>query len=215
MGELSNDAFIPVCLLSEEGEAPAYERQQVFRIEALCQRTVSHDLRTQHGDLLALAFHSTAHRQDLVGKVAGGSDLQGGCTQIGGVNGRRSAEGALCPGQGAFRRAGCAFLHGCHEAIPVAAESLDTVLPHPVIGHSLADHAQAPRQRRLGDELVGPAGRQEFVFRHRTMALGQEMYEDQKCLGLEGTYNARPAQFPAIDVEGALAKHKDHGTTSS
>ena len=107
-----------------------------------------------------------------------------------------------------------AFLNGCYEAVPVAAESLDAVLPHPVIGHSLANHSQATRQRRLGDELVGPAGRQEFIFRDRTMALRQEMDEDQKRLGFEGTYDARPAQFPAVDVEGALTKHKEHGTAS-
>jgi hypothetical protein len=89
------------------------------------------------------------------------------------------------------------------------------VLLHPVIGHRLADHTQAARQRRLSNELVGPAGRQEFVFRDRTMALRQEMHEDQKRLGLEGTDEARPAQFPAVDVEGALAKHIDHGAASS
>jgi hypothetical protein len=107
------------------------------------------------------------------------------------------------------------FLNGCYEAVPVAAEGLDEVLPDPIIGYSLADHSQATRQRRLSDEFVWPAGRQEFVFRDCTMALRQEMHEDQKRLGLEGTYDARPAQFPAVDVEGALAKHKDHGTASS
>jgi len=45
------------------------------------------------------------------------------------------------------------------------------------------------------------------------MALGQEMHENQKRFGFEGTYDARPAQFPAVDIEGARAKHKNHGTT--
>src|SRR5262245_8457812 len=137
------------------------------------------------------------------------------------MNGRRSAVKALYLGQRVVRRAGCTrsresgpFLHGSHEAVPVAAERPDVVLPHPVIGYSLADHSQAPCQRRLGDELVRPAGRQEFVFRDGAMALRQEMHEDQKRLGVEGTDEARLTQFPAVDVEGALAKHKDHGTAS-
>jgi hypothetical protein len=71
-----------------------------------------------------------------------------------------------------------AFLNGGHEAVPVAAESFDEVLPDTVISHGLADYSQAPRQRRFGDELVRLAGRQEFVFGNRTMALRQEMYED-------------------------------------
>jgi hypothetical protein len=107
-----------------------------------------------------------------------------------------------------------ALLNGCHEAVPVAAEGLDAVLLHAVVAHGLADHAQASRQRCFGDELVEPTGRQEFVFRDRTMALRQEMDEDQKRLGLEGTDDARPAQFPAVNVEGALTKHKEHRTTS-
>jgi len=145
VGELSDGAFIAVYLLAEEGEAPARERKQVFRIEACGQRAIPHDLRTQHGDLFALAFQATTHRQELVGEVAGGSDLRGGCTQVGVVKGRRSAEVALHLGQRVVRRSGCAFLNGCHEAIPVAAESLDEVLPDPVIGHGLADHSQATR----------------------------------------------------------------------
>ena len=47
------------------------------------------------------------------------------------------------------------------------------------------------------------------------MALRQEMHEDRKRLGLEGTYDARPAQFPAVNIEGALAKHKEHRAASS
>jgi hypothetical protein len=53
----------------------------------------------------------------------------------------------------------------------VASESLDDVLPAPIIVHCLADHLQAARQRRLGDELAGPAGRQKLVFRNYTVAL--------------------------------------------
>src|SRR5438132_6324223 len=40
------------------------------------------------------------------------------------------------------------------------------------------------------------------------------MHEDQSRLGFEGTDETRPAQFPAVDVKGALAKHKEHGTAS-
>jgi hypothetical protein len=212
VGELGDSTSIPVDLLREEGKAPADERQQLFGGKALCQHTASHNRRTQHGNLFALACQDAAHRWNLVSKAARGSDLRGGRTQVGGVNGRRSVAGALYLGQRAVRRSGGAFLYGCHEAISVAAERLDTALLHPVIGHGLANHAQAMCQRRFGNKLVGPAGRQGFVFRDGTMALRQEMYEDQKRLGFEGVYDARSAQFPAVDVEGARAKHKDHGT---
>jgi hypothetical protein len=45
------------------------------------------------------------------------------------------------------------------------------------------------------------------------MALRQEMHEDQKRLGFEGTDDACQVQFPAVDIEGAFAKHKEHGTS--
>jgi hypothetical protein len=73
--------------------------------------------------------------------------------QVGGVSSRRSVAGALYLGLQAVRRSGYArsgksltFLNCCHEAVPVAAERLDAVLPHPVIGYGLADHSQATRQ---------------------------------------------------------------------
>src|SRR5262245_53146806 len=108
IGELSDGAFISMYLLAEEGEASACERKQVFRIEALGQRTVTHDLRTQHGDLFTLAFQGAAYRLGLVGQVAGWSDLRGRGTQVGVVNGRHRAEGTLYPGQQVVRRSGCA-----------------------------------------------------------------------------------------------------------
>jgi hypothetical protein len=100
------------------------------------------------------------------------------------------------------------------EVIAVTPQSLNDVLPGAVIAYSLADHRQATRQRRLGDELTGPAGRQELVFRDRAVTLRQEMDEHRECLGLEGTHHTSPPQFPAFDVECVLAKDKDHGLAS-
>jgi hypothetical protein len=88
------------------------------------------------------------------------------------------------------------------------------VLPDPVIAYGLADHLQAARQRCLRDKLTGPAGRQEFVFRNRTVTLRQEMDEHGEHLGLKGTHYASPPQFPAFGVECTLAKDKHHGLAS-
>jgi hypothetical protein len=73
VGELGDGACISADLLSEEGEAPTDERQQVFRVEALYQHTAPCNRRTQNGDLFALAFQGAAHRQDLVGEAARGA----------------------------------------------------------------------------------------------------------------------------------------------
>jgi hypothetical protein len=96
----------------------------------------------------------------------------------------------------------------------VVAEGPDDALPDPVIAYGLADHLQATRQRCLCDKLTGPASRQEFVFRHRTVALRQEMGEHGERLGLEGTHHTSPPQLPAFEIECALAKDKDHGLAS-
>jgi hypothetical protein len=96
----------------------------------------------------------------------------------------------------------------------VAAEGLDDVLPAPIIAYSLADHLQAPRQRRLGDELVGPTGRQEFVFRDSAVALGQEIDEHGERLGFQGPHHTSPPQLPALDVKFTLAEDKDHRAVS-
>jgi hypothetical protein len=42
------------------------------------------------------------------------------------------------------------------------------------------------------------------------MALHQEMHEHRKRLGLEGAHHTGPPQLPAVDIQFALAKHKDH-----
>jgi O-methyltransferase involved in polyketide biosynthesis len=101
-----------------------------------------------------------------------------------------------------------------NEAIAVAPQGLNNVLPDAVIADGLANYLQAAGQRRLSNKLAGPACRQEFVFRDRTVALCQEMDEHSERLGLKRQNHASPPQFPAFDVECALAKDKDHGLAS-
>jgi len=96
----------------------------------------------------------------------------------------------------------------------MVSKGLDDVLLDPVIAYGLADHLQATRQRCLRDKLTGPAGRQELVFRDRTVTLHQEMDEHRERLRLEGTHHASPPQFPAFDVQCVLAKDKHHGLAS-
>jgi hypothetical protein len=153
VGALGEGASIPVDLLREEGEAPTDERQQLSRGEALCQHTVPHNRRTQHGHLFALACQGAVHRQGPAAEAARGSDLRGEGTWVGIVRGGSREVRALCLGQRTVRRSGYTFFHGCHEAVSIAAEGPDVVLLHPVIGHSLADHAQAMRHDCHGSVL--------------------------------------------------------------
>src|SRR5205085_6504900 len=105
-------------------------------------------------------------------------------------------------------------LDGSNEAVAVVSEGLDDVLPDTVIAYGLADHLQATCQGCLRDKLTGPAGGQDLVFRDRAVALCQKMDEHGEGLGLESTHNAGPPQLPAVDVECALTKDKDHGLAS-
>jgi hypothetical protein len=67
--ELIHRPLVAVDLRQHQLEGPVHHPVHVFRVEAFGEGGEPRHIHEEHGDLLALAFESTAGLQDLVGEV--------------------------------------------------------------------------------------------------------------------------------------------------
>jgi hypothetical protein len=170
----------------------------------VCETRHGYELSTQHGEgAIFSEGRAILWRGDVPGRLMG---LRGWWALRTGRRDGLYTGGELGHLGGRCYRAGVAQ-EGRDEAVALPMHRFDQRRPTPMIAYCLAGSGQALRQRRFTHKRAGPTVLQEFIPRHHTISMPDEVDEHLKHLGLNSNDFARALQLIAggvsnVDIDG-------------